>query len=78
VLRGKECAPTLSPSAVFTSGLVVESIKELEGASFHIGHYKFSILFINFQSNVPSPKYGNWKGNIFKNHFKKGVEMNFI
>jgi hypothetical protein len=78
VLRVKECAPTLSPFVVFTFGLIVESIKEFGGASFHIGHYKFSILFINLQSNVPSPKYGNWKGNILKNHFKMGVEMNFI
>jgi hypothetical protein len=33
VLRTKECAPTPSPSDVFTFGLSVESIKELGGAS---------------------------------------------
>jgi hypothetical protein len=33
VLRVKELAPTPSPSVVFTFGLVVESIKELGGAS---------------------------------------------
>jgi hypothetical protein len=33
VLWAKECASTLSPFVVFTFGLVVESIKELGGAS---------------------------------------------
>jgi hypothetical protein len=33
VLRAKERASTFSPSNVFTFGLVVESIKEFEGAS---------------------------------------------
>jgi hypothetical protein len=32
-LRARECAPTPSPSAIFTFGLPVESIKELGGAS---------------------------------------------
>jgi len=32
VLQARECAPTPSPSIVFTLGLVVESIKEFEGA----------------------------------------------
>jgi hypothetical protein len=33
VLRATERAPTLSPSVVFTFGIVVEFIKELGGAS---------------------------------------------
>jgi hypothetical protein len=33
VLRGKERAPTLSPFVVVTFGFVVESLKELGGAS---------------------------------------------
>jgi hypothetical protein len=33
VLRTRERTPTLFPSHVFIFGLVVESIKELEGAS---------------------------------------------
>jgi hypothetical protein len=33
VLQAEEHAPTFSLSVVFTFGLVVESIKELEGAS---------------------------------------------
>jgi hypothetical protein len=33
VLRAKEHAPTFSSYDVFTFGLVVESVKELEGAS---------------------------------------------
>ncbi len=33
VLWTRECGLTLSPSVVFTFGLVVESIKELEGVS---------------------------------------------
>jgi len=33
VLQAKEHTPTPSPSIVFTFGLVVESIKEVEGAS---------------------------------------------
>ncbi len=33
VLRARERAPTLSPFAIFTFGLVVESIKEFGGAS---------------------------------------------
>jgi len=33
VLRAKECAETPSAFVVFTFGLVVESIKELRGAS---------------------------------------------
>jgi len=36
VLRANEHAPTPSPSIVFTFGLVVESIKELGGASLGI------------------------------------------
>jgi hypothetical protein len=32
-VRAKECAPTPSPSVVFTFGFVVESSKELGGAS---------------------------------------------
>jgi hypothetical protein len=31
--QAKELAPTPSPSAIFTFGLVVESIKELKGVS---------------------------------------------
>jgi hypothetical protein len=34
VLRAKECAPTFFPSIIVKFGLVVESIKELGGASF--------------------------------------------
>jgi hypothetical protein len=37
VLRAKECVETLSPFVVFTFGFVVESIKELGGAS--VGPY---------------------------------------
>jgi hypothetical protein len=33
MLQAKERAPTPSPFVVFTFGLIVESIKELEGAS---------------------------------------------
>jgi len=33
MLQAKECAPTPSPFVVFTFGLIVESIKELGGAS---------------------------------------------
>ncbi len=33
VLRTRECAPTPSPFVVFTFGLIIESIKELRGAS---------------------------------------------
>jgi len=36
VLRAKECTPTPSPSNVFTFGFIVESIKELGGASLGI------------------------------------------
>jgi len=32
MLRARECAPTPSPSIVFTLGLVIESIKKFEGA----------------------------------------------
>jgi hypothetical protein len=33
VLQSRECAPTPSPFAIFTIGLIVESIKELGGSS---------------------------------------------
>jgi hypothetical protein len=33
MLQAKECAPIPSPFVVFTFGLIVESIKELGGAS---------------------------------------------
>jgi hypothetical protein len=33
MLQIRECAPTLSPSIVFTFGLAIESLQELEGGS---------------------------------------------
>jgi len=33
MLRAKECAPTLYPSAIFTFGFAIESIKEFGSAS---------------------------------------------
>jgi hypothetical protein len=36
MLQAKEHAPTSSPSVVFTFGFVVESIKELRGASLGV------------------------------------------
>jgi hypothetical protein len=51
VLRAKERAPTLSPSDVFTFRLVVESIKELGGASIaHIlgKHFEQHGNFLGF------------------------------
>jgi hypothetical protein len=41
MLHAKERAPTIFPSDVFTFGLVVESIKELGGASIH---FKMEVL----------------------------------
>jgi hypothetical protein len=35
MLRTRERTPTLFPSVVFTFGLIVESIKELGGASYN-------------------------------------------
>jgi hypothetical protein len=41
VLWAKECTPTLSPSIIFTFGLVVESIKELK----RVSHTLFSKMW---------------------------------
>jgi hypothetical protein len=47
VLRVKESAPTPSPSFIFTFGLVVESIKELGGASLPKLHQVIGIAYNN-------------------------------
>jgi len=52
VLRTKERAPTPFLSVVFTFGLVVESIKELRGASLqmNITPYKEALMCTNFDT----------------------------
>jgi hypothetical protein len=50
VLRAKECAPTPFPFDVFIFRLIVESIKELEGASIVV--YCLSLVDQVFNINV--------------------------
>jgi hypothetical protein len=45
MLRAKERTPTLYPFVVFTFGLVVEFIKEIEGASIFVGYEAQSTPF---------------------------------
>jgi hypothetical protein len=42
MLQAKEHTPTPSPSVVFTFGIIVESIKELGGASQMMGLGKWN------------------------------------
>jgi hypothetical protein len=52
VLRAREHAPTPSIFIVFTFGLVIESIKELGGASLQINitPYKEALMCTNFDT----------------------------
>jgi hypothetical protein len=52
MLWAKECAPTLSPSVVFIFGLIVESIKELGGASLWMSSISFVFLLLTLTKQI--------------------------